>query len=417
MIFNCAMTIWILAVLVMAAVSLAAWRQGAIRAAFAFVGIIFAALLAGPLGRLFHPLLPHLGANPITAWALAPVVGFIVASIPLKVVGHLVHNRVEHFYKYNAGELRLALWIRLNTRLGICLGVLNGLVYFILISFFVFNISYWTAQAVHDPSSPSDQPLPVRIVNYLGEGLQSTGFAKTASAVGTLDPMFYKLADLSGLLLQNPQLAPRVAAYPGFTSLWHRSDMQSLVTDSTVTNAMASGASLSEIMGSGSVKGLIADKDLSKSLQTTLETNLVDLTAYLNTGKSAKYGNEVLVGNWEFNPGVTLAWLRQDQPKMGANEMRGMRALWSAAYAQTTLEVTGDNQIFVKSLPKFVVPTQANQPPFQGEDWQGDWSREGTNYTLHISLNGQDKFLTGTTDGLRLRLKDGHNLLVFDHVD
>ncbi|HUC85996.1 MAG TPA: hypothetical protein VL970_12440, partial [Candidatus Acidoferrales bacterium] len=85
------MTIWIFAVLLMAAVSLAAWRQGAIRAAFAFVGILFAALLAVPLGKLFHPLLPHLGVtNPITAWVLAPIIGFIVASIPLKVAGHFV---------------------------------------------------------------------------------------------------------------------------------------------------------------------------------------------------------------------------------------------------------------------------------------------------------------------------------------
>ena len=34
------MTIWILAILIMMAVALAGWRQGAIRAAFAFVGIL-----------------------------------------------------------------------------------------------------------------------------------------------------------------------------------------------------------------------------------------------------------------------------------------------------------------------------------------------------------------------------------------
>ncbi len=37
------MTIWILALLVMASVSLAGWRQGAIRAAFMFFSIIIAA--------------------------------------------------------------------------------------------------------------------------------------------------------------------------------------------------------------------------------------------------------------------------------------------------------------------------------------------------------------------------------------
>ena len=132
------MTIWIFAILLMAAVALAGWRQGAIRAAFSFVGILFAALLAAPLGRLLHPLLPHLGAsNPLTAWALAPVTGFIVASIPLKVAAHYVHHRVEHFYKYHAGDLRQALWERLNSRLGICIGLMNGASYFVLVSFFI----------------------------------------------------------------------------------------------------------------------------------------------------------------------------------------------------------------------------------------------------------------------------------------
>jgi hypothetical protein len=102
---------------------------------------------------------------------------------------------------------------------------------------------------------------------------------------------------------------------------------------------------------------------------------------------------------------------------MSVNEMRGMRALWSQAYGPMTLLMTGDNQIYIKNFPKFVTPSQASQPPFQGEDWKGDWSRDGTNYSLHVTLNGQDKYLTGTTDGLRLRIKDGHTLLIFDHVD
>ena len=171
----------------MVSVSLAGWRQGAIRAAFAFVGIIFAALLAAPLGRLFYPLLPHLGAsNPVTAWALAPVVGFIVASIPLRIVAHKVHQRVEHFYKYKAGDLRLALWERLMARLGICIGLMNGAAYFVLVSFFIFNLTYWTTQV----SARGSQPLLLRLVNTMGDDLQSTGFTVTASAVGS--PPYFK---------------------------------------------------------------------------------------------------------------------------------------------------------------------------------------------------------------------------------
>lgn len=414
MIFNGGMTIWIFAFLLMAAVSLAGWRQGAIRAAFAFVGIIFAALLAAPLGRLLHPLLPHLGAtNPVTAWALAPVAGFIVASIPLKVAAHMVHQRVEHFYKYHAGDLRLALWTRLNSRLGICIGLMNGTAYFVLISFFLFNLTYWTTQA----AARGSQPLLIRLVNTLGEDLQSTGFTTTASAVGSLPARFYELADLAGLLEQNPQLGRRLVNYPGLTSLWERDDMQPLVTDPTVKNALVSGASPGEIMDAPSVQALLANKELSKQLWEVLATNLDDLTAYLKTGKSAKYGGEKILGKWVFNPGVTLAWLRQDQPKIQASEMRAIRALWTQAYAQTSLLFTGDHQVFIKNLPKFQVQSQPDQPAFQPENWKGDWSVDGTNYTLHVSLNGEDKYMIGSTDGLRLRIRDGKNLLIFDQAD
>jgi len=415
MIFNDGMTIWILAILLMASVALAGWRQGAIRAGFAFVGIIFAALLAVPLGKLFHPLLPHLGAhNPITAWALAPVCGFILASIPLKVAGHWVHLRVEHFYKYKAGELRQALWTRLNVRLGICIGLMNGAAYFVLVSFFIFNLAYWTTQLT---ATAAGQPLLVRLVNQLGDDLESTGFARTASAVGTLPPTYYQMADLSGLLMQNPQLGARVADYPGLTSLWKRDDMQSLVTDPTLTNALASGASFGEIMNAPAVQSLLANKELSKQLWGILTNQLDDFSDYLKTGRSAKYDGEKNLGNWEFNPGVTLAWLRQNQPKIQASEMSAIRALWTQAYAQTTMLMTGDNQIFIQNLPKFQPQPQPGQPPFLPENWKGDWSLDGTNYTLHVTLNGEDRFMSATTDGRRLNLKDGRTLLIFDHAN
>ena len=111
MIFNERMSIWILALIVVLAVTLAGWRQGAIRAAFTTVGILFSALLAVPVGSLVRPLLTFLGiSNPMLSWALAPLVGFILVSIAFMIVGQTVHKKIEHFYRYNAGDLRLALW-------------------------------------------------------------------------------------------------------------------------------------------------------------------------------------------------------------------------------------------------------------------------------------------------------------------
>jgi uncharacterized membrane protein required for colicin V production len=416
MIFNTRMSIWILAILVLAAVALAGWRQGAIRAGISLVGILVAALLAAPIGKIFHWLLPHLGVdNPIYVWALSPVCGFILVSIFFKVAAQSVHSKVEVFYKYKAGDLRLTLWERLNARLGICVGLLNGSLYFILINFLIFNLSYWTVQT----AGAANQTTTTRLVNRLGGDLQSTGLSRSAAAVSTLPPMFYKLADLSGFLVQNPAAGVRFAEYPGLVSLWERDDMQPLVQDNGLTNSLAAGASLGQIIGNPSVQELLKNKALSRTLWDTVTTNYDDLKSYLETGKSAKFEKEKLVGRWEFNPRVTLAWLRQDRPKMTATEMRAVRTWMFQSYSQTRLLVAGDNQVFIRSLPR-VKAAGAGQPPTtELNNWKGDWSLDGNSYTLHVSFETEEKFLVGniTSEGIRLTIKDGKNTLIFDRAD
>ena len=413
MIFNDGMTIWILAVLIIASAALAGWRVGAIRASIALVGNLVAALLAVPGGKIFQPLLPHLGAsNPVLAWTLAPIVGFAVISIAFKIGAQTVHKKAEVFYKYNAGELRLALWERVNTRLGICLGLLNGAIYFVLTTFFIFNLSYWTTQVGAAPN----QPLVIRTVNALGADLQATGLSRTGAAVGTLPVNYYKLGDLAGFLMQNPQTATRLALYPGLVSLWERTEMQPLVTDSTLTNALAGGASLNDVLNTPSVQDFLKNKALSQEVENLLETNYNDLLTYLNTGKSPKYAGEKIVGRWEFNPAVTVAWLRQSRPKMPASEMRAIRAWMTQAYSTTRVIVAGDNKIFVKNLPK--LKSEAGQAPTtELNNWNGDWTRNDAGYDVHVAFNGEDKFLTATAEDVRLSVKDGKNLLVFDRVD
>jgi hypothetical protein len=413
MFFNTGMSIWILAVLVLAILALAGWRQGGIQAAFSFAGILLGALLAAPVGRLFHPLLPHLGASdPIMAWALAPLCGFILISILFTSIGFKVNRQVEVFYKHKAGELRQAMWLRLNTRLGICVGLLNGTAYFILICFVIFNLTYLTTQV----AVAANQPFMIRTANEMGHDLEAAGLSRAAAAVGSLPPQYYKLADLAGFLMQNPSTASRFVNYPGLSSLWERDDMQSLVTDPTLTNVLASGGSISDVLNEQSVQDFLKNKELTKTVEDAVVTNLDDLTTYLQTGKSAKY-NDPIIGNWTFNVRVTLAWWRQSQPKIQPMEMLAIRNLWTKAYEATTVLVTGDHQVFVSNFPQFKV--QPNQPlTFDEQNWKGDWSNDdGTNYTLHISFNGTDKYLSATADDLRLTVKDGKEMKIFDRAD
>ena len=408
MLFTVAMFIWILALVLLAACIALGHKLGAINAAFTFVGIVFAALLAVPLGSLLKHLLPHIGIhNETMLWTIAPILAFVAVLAIFKAMGFFVHRKVAVFYKYKAGDLRLALWERLNARLAACVGTLNGTAYLVLISFVIFNFSYWTAQI-----APADEETrTTKFINHLGKDLESTGLAKVGHALVTMPDNFYKVADLGGLISQNPQLSDRLGRYPAFISLFERDDLQQLAESPDFTNAWNSHAPMGQILNEPAVQSLLQNNELMDVVWVSVQTNLDDLTVYLKTGKSPKYDAESILGRWDFNIRTTVAMLRQARPNISASEMRAIRALWTQSFADTTFVAGGDGQAFLKNLPNF-----QKQPPAQ-ETWKGSWTLNGTNYDLSIASNGENKSMTAQTSDARLTLKDDKNVLIFDRED
>jgi hypothetical protein len=97
--------------------------------------------------------------------------------------------------------------------------------------------------------------------------------------------------------------------------------------------------------------------------------------------------------------------------------MRAIRAWMAQSYAKTRILATGDNQVFVSNLPQ--LKKQAPQgATTELVNWKGDWSHAAIPTTIiHVSFNGEDKFLIAKAEELRLTLKDGRNLLIFDRAD
>jgi len=311
------------------------------------------------------------------------------------------------YYKYKAGDLRLALWERLNARLGACVGTLNGTAYLVLVSFVIYNFSYWTVQVA--PSE--DETRTTKLINHLGEDLEGTGLAKVGRSLVTLPDNFYKVADLAGLIAQNPQLGDRLGRYPAFISLIERDDLQQLAQNEDFTNAWNSHAPMGQLLNEPAVQGILQNNDLMDAAWLAIQANLDDLLVYLKTGKSPKYDAETILGRWDFNVSTTVAMLRQLQPNIPASEMKAIRALWIQSFADTTFVAGGDGQAFLKNLPDF-----KKQPPAL-ETWKGSWSVEGTNYDLSLASNGDNKSMTAQTSGTRLTLKDDKNILIFDRED
>jgi hypothetical protein len=207
-------------------------------------------------------------------------------------------------------------------------------------------------------------------------------------------------------------LSDRLANYPAFISLVERDDLQQLAQNADFTNAWYANApkapTMGQLLNQPAFKTILQNTGLINIVWTTVQTNLPDLMDYLQTGKSAKYDGEKILGRWDFNVSTTIAMLRQSRPNIPASEMRAIRAMWTQGFADTIFVAGGDGQAFLKNLPDF-----KNKPPTP-ETWKGSWTADDTNYDLSLSSNGENKSMTAQTSNGRLTLKDDKNTLIFD---
>jgi len=403
------MTIWILVWGIMLSLAAIGYRQGAIRVSFSLIGIIVSALLAGPLAKYVKPMLPHVGIHdPTVIWLVSPLIVFWVLLIPFKSVGFFVHRKVEVYFKYKEEGVQLIRWNRLNARLGLGLGLMNGLVYLLLISFIIFDLSYWTTQV----ATSDNEGMLVKLLNRLGRDSETTGFAQIARAIDPMPDSYFKYADLAGLLYQNPQLHDRLADYPMFISLTERDDFKQLGQNTEFQNAWKQNAPIRELLGNELFKSMWESRKAVNLVWGIIQDNFDDLYAYLQTGQSAKYGSEKIIGRWEFNIAATTSRMLETRPVISSREMRVLRAWVTQSYTKTAFVAGADGQAFLKNLPH--LKSQPGQPPItETATWKGKWKGDGTDYKLSLSTSSQKQSMPAEIDDNRLTIKDDKTTLVF----
>jgi hypothetical protein len=368
------MTIWLLALILLASLAGMGYRQGAIRAGFSLMGILLGALLAVPLGRLVQPLLRAMGVvNPVLLWTIGPFVVFVVILFAFKVAGLMAHQKVDVFYKYKAGDLRLALFNRLNSRLGLSLGLVNGLAYLVLISFVIYAFSYWTVQM----ASSEEDPRGMRILNRLGRDLQSTGMSRVARALDPIPEVVYDVADVVGLLYRNPLLEGRMSRYPGFIPLALRPEFHELGQDGEFTKLRVSQGTIKELLEHPKVRSITQNPELVQLVWSTLVTDQQDLQAFLNSGKSAKYDSERILGRWLFDVNSTLSAFRRTRANVSQTELQRFKRLLADRYTKATLVASPDSQVVLRNLPALAAEG------YQTLD--GKWSKQGNEYAVNLA--------------------------------
>jgi hypothetical protein len=401
------MMIWLLALVLLASLAALGYRQGAIRVGISFVGILVAAGLAPVLGRLLRPLLMAVGLkNPVLAWALGPLIVFIVISALFKVAALMVHQKVDVYYKYHAGDLLLALWERLNARLGLCLGLLNGTAYLILISFIIYCFSYWTVQI----ATSDDDPRPVKMLNRFGQDLQSSGLNSVARAIDGLPESYYDAADVAGIVFNNFWSEARLVRYPGLPALGERPEFQDLGHDEEFSKLRASRAPIGTVLEYPKVQAIVNNQDLLKLIWTTLAPDLKDLRTFLETLQSPKYDSEPIYGRWQLDVNSALRVYLQAKPNLPSAERQKVKNWMATQFAKTILIAMPGGQAVFKNRPR-IAPGAA--PSVAAPVEQGKWQRTDGKYQFAFASGGREDLMPATVDGDRLKLTtDGADLLL-----
>ncbi|HMP82556.1 MAG TPA: CvpA family protein [Verrucomicrobiota bacterium] len=361
------MTIWILALVLLASLAGIGYRQGAIRVAFSLIAIPIAAFSAPALAKFVVPALKVLGvSHPLLQWLIAPVIVFIVILSIFKVAGFAVFRKVDVFFRYKAGDLQFALWERLNSRCGLCLALVNGLLYLILACWMIFTLGYWTVQTAPSTSDPK----LIRLLNRMAWDLQKTGMNKVAAAVDRTLPIRYEMADVAGFVYQNTLIEARIARYPAFLSLGERQEFQSLAKDQSFMDLRLQRAPIRELMKNSQVDQMVRNPEILNLVWDTVAEDIEDLQAFLETGRSAKYDPILILGRWHFTTGSSVAAYRRERPNLPTSEVQKIRRGVYERFAETSLVASPDKKFVIKGFPNLKSVTLTENETLRGT-WKG----------------------------------------------
>jgi len=306
--------------------------------------------------------------------------------------------------------LQLAMWERLDHRLGLCLGVFNGAAYLILASTAIYLLSYWTVQM----ATPESDPRTVKMINRMGKDLEVTGMNRVAVSVKTMPTNYYMAADIVGLIYKNPLLEGRLSRYPAIIGLAEQPVFQDLGNDQKFTEMRMSQASLLDLINYPKVQAIIQNPDMVKTVTNALMPNLSDLQAYLMTGKSQTFNDEIY-GRWNFDLNGTMALFRKSHPNLTPTEAKKRREAWTVDFAKTSFVAAPPDLAKLKNYPH--INATVKPPTIDLQNSEGHWTGISGTYTVNISMDGKDQQLSGEIKGDRLALSNSELGLGFVRED
>ncbi len=362
------MLIWIIALLLFISLGIIGYYQGALRGAVTFVGLIAAMALAVPLGGAFKWVLNIFGVeHPVLLAFLGPLMTYGIVLICFKAGAMATHKKVDTYFKYKASDTLRLLYDRMNSRVGIAVGVMNAFLYVIIVGVVVYMMGYFTLQV---RTSDKDS-FVVRTMARLAEDLRETKLDLAVAAFIPKADLYFDGCDVVATIFQNHLLQNRLSTYPPFLTLNEKPDFKQMATRTEFQDFWIKGPSIQEFRSHELVKPVVESGEMYENLLAIQGGDLKDLKTYLETGKSLKYDDELILGRWDFDGGASFALARKNKPNMTLQQQRQLRAVLGAGFKDAMLTATVDKKVFLKApeISKLQVVLPQAKPSYTGE-WE-----------------------------------------------
>jgi hypothetical protein len=395
--------VWLIALVCMGLVGVAGYYQGPVRGAFSFFGLVFGAVLAGPLSPLTKHLLPVIGlVHPVWGIFVPQAIAFLLVLIIFKIAGQVFHQKIAVYFKYKADDVTRLSWQQMYSRVGFCVGMLNGSIYFLLLMVPIYVGGYFTAEA----QTSEGDPASARFLTQTRAELQKVKLDHVVAAYDPTPPQVYKAADIATLVLHNPLLEARLSHYPPLLQLAEQPEFKSLANDVPLQQLIQTQAKAGKIIEYPKVQAIVTNAAITAEVSALIGNDLDDLQGFLMTGQSAKYDSEPILGIWTGDRAGTMTQARRRQPGMTPLQLREKEQnIYPILEGLSLTAIPNGQMILKKSTPNnpdnTVVAT-------------GTWKREGAGYQVTLPGSHPETSDVRIEDGNELLLpKDGY-VLVFD---
>jgi hypothetical protein len=328
-------------------------------------------------------------------------IAFLAVLVIFKIAGSVLHRQMTLHFKYQKDEYLYFRWERLYARLGFCVGVINGAIYFFILMLPVYVAGYFTTEA-----ADAGAPAGLRLLTNLRAELHDCRLDRVEAALDPVPPAIYQAADIVDLVLHNPLLESRLEHYPPLLTLSRRKEIQAIASDVALQEMIQRQATVRDILNHPKVQALLTNASFHEQMVSLLGGNLTDLQEFLNTGKSPKFDGEKILGIWDIDVRATLAGERSRHPDLSPKQIAALRANLVPLVAGLSLVAAPGHQLLLeKQNPNNALPTPVSQ---------GTWKKADNSYEVTLPENKPDTVaVTPAADGT-LSLSRGGNILIFN---